>query len=86
MLLLKSRNSIGFRSRKRALLGMYAVWGQMLLLLSDWMTFCAVRVVGESVSVSFTMFTGAGLSASNRGTMTVFEHGFDDTRTSCVKL
>ena len=59
----------------------------MLLLLSDWMIFCAVRVVGESVSVSFTMFTGAGiLLASNTGTMTFFEHGFDDTRTPCVRL
>ena len=65
MLLSNSRNSIEFRSRERALLGMYAVWGQMLLLLSDLMTFCAARVVRESVSVSFTMFTGAGiLSAS----------------------
>ena len=59
----------------------------MLLLLSDWMIFRAVRVVGESVSVSFAMSTAAGiLLASNTGTMTVFEHGFDDTRTPCVRL
>lgn len=40
------------------------------------------RVVRESISISFTMFTGAGISlASNAGTLTA-----SVTRTPCVTL
>ena len=45
-----------------------------MFLLTDRITFCATRVVRESISVSFTMFTG---------TMTASEDGFDDMRTPC---
>ena len=52
--------------------------------LTDWITFCATRVVRKSISVSFTMFTGARiLLAFDTGTMTASEDGFDDTRTPC---
>ena len=55
-----------------------------MFLLTDWITFCATRVVRESISVSFTMFTGARiLLASDTGTKTASEDGFDDTRTPC---
>ena len=52
--------------------------------LTDRITFCATRVVRESIPFSFTMFTGARiLLASDTGTMTASEDGFDDTRTPC---
>ena len=52
--------------------------------LTDWITFYATRVVRESISVSFTMFTGARiLLVSDTSTMTAFEDRFDDTRTPC---
>ena len=50
--------------------------------LTDRITFCTTRVVRESISVSFTMLTSARiLLASDTGTMTASEDGFDDTRT-----
>ena len=52
--------------------------------LTDRITFCATRVVRESISVSFTMFTSARiLLASDTGTMAASEDGFNDTRTPC---
>ena len=52
--------------------------------LTNRITFCTTRVVRESISFSFTMFTGARiLLASDTGTMTASEDGFDDTRTPC---
>ena len=62
---------------------MQAVWGQMKFLLIDWMTFCATRVVRDSINpVSFTMFTGASiLLASNTVTMAASEDCFDASNT-----
>ena len=56
----------------------------MMFRLTDRITFCATRVVRESISVSFTMFTSARiLLASDTGTMAASEDGFNDTRNPC---
>ena len=57
-----------------------------MLRLTDWITFCATRVVWKSISVSFTMFTGARiLLASDTGTTTASEDGFDEDSLSRYK-